>query len=428
MAQRVHLISISMDIPRPSQAKAKRRKRILLGVAVVVVLAAITFGLSTLKPAAPTVDRNLVWVDTVKRGRIDRQVRGLGVLVPEDVRWIAARTQGRVDRIILRPGAVVEPDSVIVELTNPEVEQAAEAALSQLTAAEAELVNLKVQLERQLLEAEASAARAKADFEQSRLRAEVNEELFRDGLVSPLELQLSKVTAEEAATRHQIEQKRFAFAKDSIAPQLAVKEAEVNRARATARLRKAELDALHVRAGVAGVLQQLPLEIGQQVQPGANLARVADPKRLKAEVRIAETQAKDIQIGQTAFIDTRNGVVEGRVSRVDPAVQNGTVLVDVTIDDELPRGARADLSVDGTIQLERLEDVVFVGRPAFGQERSTIQIFRLEPNGSYAARTQVELGRSSVNTIEIVRGLQPGDRVILSDMSQWDGADRIRLN
>ncbi len=428
MAQRVHLISISMDIPRPSQAKAKRRKRILLGVAVVVVLAAITFGLSTLKPAAPTVDRNLVWVDTVKRGRIDRQVRGLGVLVPEDVRWIAARTQGRVDRIILRPGAVVEPDSVIVELTNPEVEQAAEAALSQLTAAEAELVNLKVQLERQLLEAEASAARAKADFEQSRLRAEVNEELFRDGLVSPLELQLSKVTAEEAATRHQIEQKRFAFAKDSIAPQLAVKEAEVNRARATARLRKAELDALHVRAGVAGVLQQLPLEIGQQVQPGANLARVADPKRLKAEVRIAETQAKDIQIGQTAFIDTRNGVVEGRVSRVDPAVQNGTVLVDVTIDDELPRGARPDLSVDGTIQLERLEDVVFVGRPAFGQERSTIQIFRLEPNGSYAARTQVELGRSSVNTIEIVRGLQPGDRVILSDMSQWDGADRIRLN
>ncbi len=428
MAQRVHLISISMDIPRPSQAKAKRRKRILLGVAVVVILAAITFGLSTLKPAAPTVDRNLVWVDTVKRGRIDRQVRGLGVLVPEDVRWIAARTQGRVDRIILRPGAVVEPDSVIVELTNPEVEQAAEAALSQLTAAEAELVNLKVQLERQLLEAEASAARAKADFEQSRLRAEVNEELFRDGLVSPLELQLSKVTAEEAATRHQIEQKRFAFAKDSIAPQLAVKEAEVNRARATARLRKAELDALHVRAGVAGVLQQLPLEIGQQVQPGANLARVADPKRLKAEVRIAETQAKDIQIGQTAFIDTRNGVVEGRVSRVDPAVQNGTVLVDVTIDDELPRGARPDLSVDGTIQLERLEDVVFVGRPAFGQERSTIQIFRLEPNGSYAARTQVELGRSSVNTIEIVRGLQPGDRVILSDMSQWDGADRIRLN
>jgi HlyD family secretion protein len=417
-----------MDIPRPSQAKAKRKKRILLGVIAVVVLAAITFGLSSLKPAAPTVDRNLVWIGEVKRGPMIRQVRGLGTLVPEDVRWIAARTQGRVERIVLRPGASVTPESVILELSNPDVEQAAEAAESQLTAVEAELVNLKVQLERQLLEAESNAARAKADYEQSRLRAEVNEELFRDGLVSPLELQLSKVTAEEAATRHQIEQKRFAFSKDSIAPQLAVKEAELNRARATARLRRAEADALHVRAGVAGVLQALPLEIGQQVQPGANLARVADPARLKAEVRIAETQAKDIQIGLLATIDTRNGIVEGRVSRVDPAVQNGTVLVDVTIDDELPRGARPDLSVDGTIQLERLEDVIFVGRPAFGQERSSVGIFKLLPDGSYAARTPVVLGRSSVNTIEVVSGLQPGDRVILSDMSQWDNHDRIRLN
>jgi HlyD family secretion protein len=417
-----------MDIPRPSQAKAKRRKRILLGVVAVVVLAGITFGLSSLKPAAPTVDRNLVWVDTVKKGRIDRQVRGLGTLVPEDIRWIAARTQGRVDRILVRPGTAVLEDTVILELSNPDVEQAAEAAESQLTAAEAELVNLKVQLERQLLEAESNAARAKADFEQSRLRAEVNEELFRDGLVSPLELQLSKVTAEEAATRHQIEQKRFAFSKDSIAPQLAVKEAELNRARATARLRRNEAEALNVRSGFAGMLQQLPVEIGQQVQPGANLARVADLSRLKAEVRIAETQAKDIQIGQLAFIDTRNGVVEGRVARVDPAVQNGTVLVDVALEGPLPRGARPDLSVDGTIQLERLEDVIYVGRPAFGQERSTVGLFRLEPDGSYAARTQVELGRSSVNTIEIIRGLQPGDRVILSDMSPWDGNDRIRLN
>src|SRR5690606_31620374 len=273
-----------------------------------------------------------------------------------------------------------------------------------------------------------SAARAKADYEQARLRAEVNEELFADGLVSPLELQLSKVTAEEAATRHQIEQKRFAFAKDSIAPQLAVKEAELDRARAIARLRRAEADALHVRAGMAGVLQQLPVEIGEQVQPGANLARVADPSQLKAEVRIAETQAKDIQIGQLASIDTRNGVVEGTVARIDPAVQNGTVLVDVALEGELPRGARPDLSVDGTIQLERLEDVVYVGRPAFGQERSTVAIFRLDPESSLAVRTQVQLGRSSVNTIEIVQGLQPGDRVILSDMSQWDSSDRIRLD
>lgn len=417
-----------MDIPRPSQAAAKRKKRILLGAGGVLLLAAITYGLASLKPAAPTVDRNLVWVDTVKRGSMVRQVRGLGTLVPVDIRWIAARTQGRVEEIILRPGAIVSPDSVILVLSNPDVEQAAEAAASQLTAAEAELVNLKVQLERQLLEAESNAARAKADYEQSRLRAEVNEELFADGLVSPLELQLSKVTAEEAATRHQIEQKRFAFAKDSIAPQLAVKEAELDRARAIARLRRAEADALHVRAGMAGVLQQLPVEIGQQVQPGANLARVADPSRLKAEVRIAETQAKDIQIGLLASIDTRNGVVEGTVSRIDPAVQNGTVLVDVALEGELPRGARPDLSVDGTIQLERLEDVVYVGRPAFGQERSTVAIFRLEPESSLAVRTQVQLGRSSVNTIEIVQGLQPGDRVILSDMSQWDSSDRIRLD
>lgn len=417
-----------MDIPRPSQAAAKRKKRILLGAGGVLLLAAITYGLASLKPAAPTVDRNLVWVDTVKRGSMVRQVRGLGTLVPVDIRWIAARTQGRVEEIILRPGAIVSPDSVILVLSNPDVEQAAEAAASQLTAAEAELVNLKVQLERQLLEAESNAARAKADYEQSRLRAEVNEELFADGLVSPLELQLSKVTAEEAATRHQIEQKRFAFAKDSIAPQLAVKEAELDRARAIARLRRAEADALHVRAGMAGVLQQLPVEIGQQVQPGANLARVADPSRLKAEVRIAETQAKDIQIGLLASIDTRNGVVEGTVSRIDPAVQNGTVLVDVALEGELPRGARPDLSVDGTIQLERLEDVVYVGRPAFGQERSTVAIFRLDPESSLAVRTQVQLGRSSVNTIEIVQGLQPGDRVILSDMSQWDSSDRIRLD
>lgn len=400
----------------------------MLGAAAVFAVASITVLLARLKPAAPTVERNLVWVDAVKRGPMVRQVRGLGTLVPEEIRWIAARTQGRVDQIVLRPGARVEPDSVILLLTNPDVEQAAESAASQLESVEAELVNVKVQLERTLLEAEAAAARAKSDFEQSKLRAEVNEELFRDGLVSPLEVRLSRVTAEEAATRHAIEQKRFAFAKESIAPQLAVKQAELNRARAQARLRKAELDALTVRAGMAGVLQQLPIEVGAQVQPGANLARVADPARLKAEVRIAETQAKDIQIGQLASIDTRNGVVAGRVARIDPAVQNGTVLVDVAIDGELPRGARPDLSIDGTIELERLDNVLFVGRPAFGQERSTVGIFKLDDSGDYAVRTQVQLGRSSVNTIEILSGLQTGDRVILSDMSQWDANERIRLN
>ena len=416
-----------MDIPRPSQAKAKRKKRIILGTLGVLALVAATIGLSRLKPAAPTVDRDLVWVDEVKRGPMVRQVRGLGTLVPEKIRWVAARTQARVETIILRPGAMVEPDSVILEMTNPDVEQAAETSRSSLQAAQAQLTNLRVQLQSQLLQSESNAAAAKAAFEQSRLRAEVNRELFEDGLVSSLELQLSEVTAEESATRHQIEQKRFKFAQESIEPQLAVQQAEVARLEAQARLRQAEADALIVRAGMTGVLSALPVEVGAQVQPGENIARVADPTDLKAEIRIAETQAKDITIGQLARIDTRNGIVEGRVVRIDPAVQNGTVLVDITLEGDLPRGARPDLSVDGTIELERLNDVIFVGRPAFGQELSTVGIFKLTDDG-YAMRTQVQLGRSSVNTIEIIRGLAPGDKVILSDMSQWDSNERVRLN
>jgi len=417
-----------MDIPRPSQAKAKLRKRLTYGGLAVVALVGITVLLARLKPAAPTVERNLVWTDTVKRGQMLRQVRGLGTLVPEEITWIAARTQGRVEKIVLRPGALVKPESVILLLNNPDVVRAATDADSQLKAAEAELANLKVQLESGVLAAESTAASARAEFEQAKLRAEVNDQLFKDGLVSPLEMRLAKVTAEQAETRNNIEQKRYAFAKDSIAPQLAVKAAEVDRLTSQAKLRHDELDALTVRAGMNGVLQLLPVEVGAQVQPGGNLARVADPHRLKAEVRIAETQAKDIQIGQPASVDTRNGIVAGQVARIDPSVQNGTVTVDVTFTDPLPKGARPDLSVDGTIELERLDDVVYVSRPAFGQERSTVGIFKLDASGSYATRTQVQLGRSSVNTIEIVGGLQPGDRVILSDMSQWDANDRIRLN
>ncbi len=417
-----------MDIPRPDQSKAKRKKRILYGALVVIALVGITVALSRLKPAAPTVERNLVWINEVKRGQMLRQVRGLGTLVPEEITWIAARTQGRVDKIVLRPGAPVQPDSVILILTNPDVVRAATDADSQLKAAEAEFANLKVQIESNVLAAESVAASAKADYEQAKLRAEVNDELFKDGLVSPLEVRLSKVTAEQAATRNTIEQKRYAFTKDSVAPQLAVKAAEVERFRSQAKLRQDELDALTVRAGMHGILQILPVEVGAQVQPGTNLARVADPLRLKAEIRIAETQARDIEIGQLASVDTRNGVVAGKVGRIDPSVQNGTVTVDVLFTEELPRGARPDLSVDGTIELERLDDVIYVGRPAFGQERSTVGIFKLAPDGVYATRTQVQLGRSSVNTIEVVNGLQPGDRVILSDMSQYDSNDRIKLN
>ncbi|MFI5356936.1 MAG: efflux RND transporter periplasmic adaptor subunit [Opitutales bacterium] len=417
-----------MDIPRPDQSRAKRKKRIIYGLVAAAALAGISVLLSRLKPAAPTVERNLVWIDTVKRGQMLRQVRGLGTLVPEEIRWLAARTQGRVDRIVLRPGALVVPGSLIMVLANPDVVQAAANADSQLRAGEADLANLKVTLESTVLAAESTTATARANYEQAKLKAEVNEQLFKDGLVSPLDLQLSKVTAEQAATGYNIERKRYTFAQDSVAPQVAVKQADVDQLRSQAKLRHDELDALEVTADMSGVLQDVPVEVGAQVLPGTNLARVADPARLKAVVLIAETQAKDITIGQSATIDTRNGVVAGHVSRIDPSVQNGTVSVDVHFDAALPKGARPDLSVDGTIELERLDDVVYVGRPAFGQESSTVGIFKLDANGNYATRTQVELGRSSVNTIEILRGLEPGDRVILSDMSQWDTADRIKLN
>ena len=420
-----------MDIARPNVAKEKRKKRIIFGVIAALILIAITVGLGRLKQAAPPVEKNLVWMDQVKRGPMIRQVRGLGTLVPEEIRWIAARTSGRVDKIILRPGAMVQPGTLILVLANPDVEQAAANATSQLHAAEAQLTNLKVELESSLLGAESTAAKAKSDYETTKLQAEVKEELFRDGLVSSLELKLTQATAAQAATSNLIEQKRYDFTKESIKPKLAVQEAEVDRLRSQAQLRQDELEALQVRASMAGVLSALPVEVGEQIQPGKNLARVADPSKLKAEIRIAETQAKDIAIGQISMIDTRNGIVEGRVARIDPAVQNGTVLVDVTIVNELPRGSRQDLSVDGTIELERLDDVVFVGRPTFGQEKSTVGIFKAngdKTTATEATRVPVKLGRSSVNTVEIVSGLQPGDWVILSDMSQWDANERIRLN
>ena len=417
-----------MDIQRPSQAKAKLRKRLIWGGIGVVALVGITIGLARLKPAVPTVDKSLVWIDTVKRGPMIRQVHGPGTLVPVDIRWIAARTQGRVERIVLLPGAIVEPDSVIMVLSNPDVTQAALDTESALRGGEADYTNLKVTVQRDLLQAENEAANAKAQFESARLTAQVNEQLFQEGLVSELSLKLLKVTAEQQETVNTIAQKRYDFAKESVEPQLAAKQATVDQLRAQAKLKLAEADALNVRAGMSGILQVVPVEVGAQVTPGTNLARVADPTRLKAAIEIAETQAKDVQIGQSAEIDTRNGVAEGKVSRVAPSVTNGTVTVDVELPGKLPQGARPDLSVDGVIELEHLDDVVYVGRPAFGQEHSTAGIFLLDADGVYATRSQVQLGRSSVNTIEIVKGLQPGDRVILSDMSQWDSHDRIKLN
>ncbi len=418
----------AMDVPRAGVAKKKRQKRIIMISVVVLALIAATFGLSRLKPAVPSVDRSTVWIDTVKRGPMVRQVRGLGTLVPEEIRWIAARTEARVDKILVRPGAHVEPDTVLVELTSPEVEQAAHDAESQFTASEAELTTLRATLQRELLEQEASAAKVHSEFQQAKMENETNDSLAKNGLVSDLTHKTSKIKAEDLAVRDQIEQKRFDFARQNIEPQIAAKQAAVDQARANASIKKDQMEQLKVRAGFTGVLQQLPVEVGQRATPGTNLARVADPTRLKAEIKIAETQAKDIQINQPASIDTRNGVVAGRVTRVDPAVEQGTVKVDVALEGDLPKGARPDLSVDGTIELERLDNVIYVGRPAFGQENNTVGIFKLVAGTSEAVRTPVKLGRSSVNTIEIISGLEPGDQVILSDTSAMDAHERIRLN
>jgi len=420
--------SNTMDVPRAGVAKKKRNRRIVIISAVVLGLILATFGLSRLKPAVPSVDRSTVWIDTVKQGPMVRQVRGLGTLVPEEIRWIAARTEGRVDKIVVRPGAAVEPDTILLELTSPEVEQAARDAESQFKGVEAELVTLRASLQRELLEQESSAARVHSEYQQAKMEAETNDNLSKNGLVADLTHKTSKIKAEDLAARDAIEQKRFDFAKTSIEPQIASKQAEVEQVKALAQMRKDQMEQLKVRAGFTGVLQQLPVEVGQRVTAGTNLARVADPTRLKAEVKIAETQAKDIQINQVASIDTRNGVVTGRVMRVDPAVEQGTVRVDVALDGELPKGARPDLSVDGTIELERLDNVIYVGRPAFGQENNTVGIFKLVAGTSEAVRTPVKLGRSSVNTIEIINGLQPGDQVILSDTSAHDAHERIRLN
>ena len=418
----------TMDVPRAGIARKKRQKRIIIIGLVVLGLIAATFGLSRLKPAVPSVDRSTVWIDTVKRGPMVRQVRGLGTLVPEEIRWIAAVTEGRVDKIVVRPGAQVQPDTVLLELSSPEVEQTARDADLQYKAAEAELTTLRATLQRELLDQESTAARVHSEYQQAKMENETNDNLAKNGLVSDLTHKTSKIKAEDLAARDAIEQKRYEFAKTSIEPQIASKQAAVDQVKALAEMRNNQMDQLKVRAGFAGVLQQLPVEVGQRVTPGTNLARVADPTKLKAQIKIAETQAKDIQINQKASIDTRNGVVAGHVTRVDPAVEQGTVTVDVAIDGELPKGARPDLSVDGTIELERLDNVIYVGRPAFGQENNTVGIFKLIPGTSEAVRTPVKLGRSSVNTIEILSGLEPGDQVILSDTSAMDAHDRIRLN
>jgi len=418
-----------MDIQRPdSVKKAKKRKQIILATVAILVVAGVSVGLSQLRPAAPNVERATVWVDTVKRGPMVRQVRGLGTLVPVDEarRWVPASTRGRVERIVLRPGVQVTPDTVVLELSDPQVQQAATDAEQQLRAAEADFNSLKAQLDAEQLNQRAQAAIVRADHDIAQNDRKMNEALAKEGLVSQQILSQAVTRAESLTVRNRIEADRLKVTEASAAARLASAQATIDQRRATYALRRQEVEQLRVRAGMTGVLEQVTVQVGEQVQPGANLVRVADPTRLKAELRIAETQARDLTIGQIASVDTRQGFIPGKVIRIDPSAQNGTVTVDVALEGELPRGARPDLSVDGTIELERLENVLFVGRPAFGQEQSTVGLFKLNAEGE-ATRAQVQLGRSSVNTIEVLGGLAEGDQVVLSDMSAWDQFERIRL-
>ncbi len=416
-----------MDIQRPSNAKAKKIKRAIYVTVAVVVIAGVTLGLSRLKPAAPSVDRGTVWTDTVKRGPMLREVRGLGTLVPLDIHWIAALTTARVDKIVIRPGHLVEPNTVILEMSDPAVAQSLIDAQFQFKGAEADLANLRVQVNSELMNQKAIEAGVRSDYEQAKLQHEVDVKLFNEGIDADVTQKLSKVREDQLKIRLDLEEERTRVSADSAQARLQAQQSHVEQARAMYDLRKSQAEALHVRAGITGVLQLLPVDVGQSVAVGTNIARVADPKKLKAEIKIAETQAKDIVIGQNATVDTRNGIVKGHVIRIDPSVVNGTVTVDVGIDDPLPLGARADLSVDGTIELENLKDVLYVGRPVHGQTDATISLFKVLPDDSDAERVNVKLGRSSVNTVEILSGLQVGDKVILSDMSQWDNVDRIRL-
>ncbi len=416
-----------MDIQRsPSVAAAKRKRRIIISALAVIFIAGVTLGLSRLKPAAPTVERSTIWTDTVKRGPMIRQVRGLGTLVPVDIRSISALTDATVERRRILPGTQVKADTIIMDLSDPATEQAAKDAELQLKAAEADYKNLEVKVQSDLMTQRSNAATVSADFSDAKTKAQIDQQLCKLGVISGQACQSSETHAQELATRNQIEQERVAINTKSVASQLAVQQAKIDELRALYELKKKQLDALHVRAGIDGVLTEVPVVEGQRVVAGTNIAKVVDPTHLKAELKIAETQSKDITFGQPASIDTHNGVIEGTVMRIDPAVINGTVTVDVKLNGHAP-GERPDLSVDGTIDLDRLQNVEYVGRPAFGQENSTVSMFKLDPDGKGATRVTVKLGRSSVNAVEILGGLNEGDQVILSDMSRWDNVDRIRL-
>jgi len=417
-----------MDVKRdPAILKAKKRRQALLGGVAALALVGLSAWVMQLEPAAPTVDGNAAWTGKVTRGPLVREVKGSGTLVPEDIRWITATTQGRVERIVLQPGSLVTPDSVILELSNPDLRQLVQAAELAWRSAEAALLNRKAQLSTERLQLETAVANAKSDLEQRELQFAADLELNKIGLNAALQLKQSQAAVDRARNMLSLEEKRLAMSRESERSQIAPQEADVTRLKAAYELQNRNLADLRVRAGMTGVLQVVPVEVGQQVGGGTNIARVADPSRLKAQIRVSETQTRDVRVGQSAVVDTRNGTVKGIVARIDPAAQNGTVGVDVTLQGALPQGARPDLSVDGTIELERLDNVLKVQRPSFSQDNATVQLYRVGADGE-AIRVRVTLGRSSVAEVEVVEGLNEGDEVVLSDMAAYDAFDRVRIS
>ncbi len=416
-----------MDKPRTGFAEKQRMRRTLMLVAGIVVIVLITLGIRQIEPAAPSVDKETIYTDIVERGSMLRDVRGPGNLVPEEIRLISAPVDGRVERIPALPGAPVQADTILLELSDPEVEQAALEAESQLRASEADYQNLRAQLDSELLSQQAQVSSSHSLSEEARLQAEADEVLAKDGLIPAINLKRSRLRSEQSQKQSKIENQRYTQSERATQAQLAAQRARVDQMRAMYELRRRQVDSLTVRAGIPGVLQELPLQVGQRVTPGTTLARVARPEKLKAELRIPEVQAKDIVLGQKVTIDTRNGIVPGHVVRVAPSAVEGNVIVDVAFDAPLPRGARPNLNVDGTIEIERLENVLYVNRPSSSQANATLQLFKVVKEGTEAVRVPIKFGRSSATLIEILSGLQTGDELILSDTSAYDEYDRIRL-
>ena len=417
-----------MDIKRTPKSKIKKKIRNAVMIVVgVAALGGITYGLTKLKPAAPTLDPSTAVIETVKRGEMIRDVRGNGTLVPEVTRWVPAPADGRIEKILLKAGVEVSPSTVIAELSNPQLQQQATDSDLQVKAAEADQENLKVRLESDAMTQKAAIATISSQYSQARIQLDADEILYKQQLVAELTVKISRVAVQDLANRVKVEQERLAVMSRAKGAQLNAATSRLQQLRALAALRRQDVENLKVRAGTGGVLQQVLVTEGQQVTPGTNIARVADPNSLKAVLRVAETQIGGVKIGQKVIVDTRNGLIDGQVSRIDPAAREGTFEIDATLIGPLPPSARPDLSVDGTIELERLQDVLKVGRPAFGQAQQTIGMFVLTPDGTEAERRQVKLGRNSVSMIEILDGLKEGDRVIISDTSALDSYNRIRL-